>query len=159
MGAAVGGGYRAQDRGADRILNGATSSSPIEQEGTKAVVKTWLKTVGDTVRGNDPVVELETDKVAVEIAAEADGVLSEILLAEGAEVEPGSVLGRIADAAQRQRETTTKRSCRPVTRATSRDAAHRAQCDAAPLPPGHPASAARSIELDAQATCRSAVRG
>ncbi|HEY4116012.1 MAG TPA: 2-oxo acid dehydrogenase subunit E2 [Rhizomicrobium sp.] len=73
--------------------------APEEQEGTKAVLKTWLKKVGDTVRINDPIVELETDKVAVEIAAEADGVLSEIVVEEGAEVEPGTVLGRIADSA------------------------------------------------------------
>jgi 2-oxoglutarate dehydrogenase E2 component (dihydrolipoamide succinyltransferase) len=72
---------------------------PTEQEGTKAVVKTWLKRVGDKVARNDPVVELETDKVAVEIAAESAGVLSEILLEEGAEVGPGIVLGRIADSA------------------------------------------------------------
>jgi 2-oxoglutarate dehydrogenase E2 component (dihydrolipoamide succinyltransferase) len=70
---------------------------PTEQEGTKAVVKTWLKRVGDRVALNDPVVELETDKVAVEIAAEQAGVLSEILLEEGAEVGPGTVLGRIAE--------------------------------------------------------------
>lgn len=69
---------------------------PAEQEGTTAVVKNWLKKVGEKVRVNDPVVEIETDKVAVEIAATADGVLSEILLDSGAEVEPGTVLGRIA---------------------------------------------------------------
>jgi 2-oxoglutarate dehydrogenase E2 component (dihydrolipoamide succinyltransferase) len=70
---------------------------PTEQEGTKAVVKTWLKKVGDAVRADDPVVEIETDKVAVEIAATSEGVLSEVLVEEGAEVEPGTVLGRIAD--------------------------------------------------------------
>ena len=71
--------------------------APEEQEGTKAVLKTWLKKVGDPVRLNDPIVELETDKVAVEVAAEADGILSEIVVGEGAEVEPGTILGRIAD--------------------------------------------------------------
>jgi 2-oxoglutarate dehydrogenase E2 component (dihydrolipoamide succinyltransferase) len=70
---------------------------PSEQEGTKAVVKTWLKQIGDTVRVDDALVELETDKVAVEIAAVANGVLREILVQEGEEVEPGTVLGRIAD--------------------------------------------------------------
>ncbi|MDE2075347.1 MAG: dihydrolipoamide succinyltransferase, partial [Alphaproteobacteria bacterium] len=54
--------------------------APIEQEGTKAVLKSWLKKLGDPVRAGEPVAELETDKVAVEIAAEADGVLSEILI-------------------------------------------------------------------------------
>jgi 2-oxoglutarate dehydrogenase E2 component (dihydrolipoamide succinyltransferase) len=70
---------------------------PTEQEGTKAVVKTWLKKVGDTIRIDDPVVELETDKVAVEIAATSAGVLSEILVEDGAEVEPGTILGRIGE--------------------------------------------------------------
>src|SRR3974390_2328891 len=69
---------------------------PTEQEGTTAIVKTWLKRVGDSVRINDPIVELETDKVAVEIAATSDGVLTEILIEEGAEVAPGTVLGRVA---------------------------------------------------------------
>jgi 2-oxoglutarate dehydrogenase E2 component (dihydrolipoamide succinyltransferase) len=73
--------------------------APEEQEGTKAVLKTWLKKVGDAVRINDPIVELETDKVAVEVAAEADGVLSEIVVEEGAEVEPGTILGRIGESA------------------------------------------------------------
>lgn len=68
---------------------------PDEQEGTKAVVKSWLKDIGDSVRTDDPIVEIETDKVAVEIAAPSDGVLSEILAREGAEVAPGAILGRI----------------------------------------------------------------
>jgi 2-oxoglutarate dehydrogenase E2 component (dihydrolipoamide succinyltransferase) len=72
---------------------------PTEQEGTKAVVKAWLKKVGDAVRVDDPIVELETDKVAVEIAATSAGVLSEILIEDGAEVGPGTVLGRISDGA------------------------------------------------------------
>ena len=45
--------------------------APAEQEGTKSVLKTWLKRPGDVVRVNDPIAELETDKVAVEIAAPA----------------------------------------------------------------------------------------
>jgi len=73
--------------------------APTEQEGTKSVLKTWLKKVGESVRINDPIAELETDKVAVEIAAPSDGVLSEIVVTEGADVEPGTVLGRIAGGA------------------------------------------------------------
>jgi len=69
--------------------------APIEQEGTKTVVKTWLVRVGDRVKKNAALVELETDKVAVEVAANADGVLTEIILGEGAEAEPGAVLGRL----------------------------------------------------------------
>jgi 2-oxoglutarate dehydrogenase E2 component (dihydrolipoamide succinyltransferase) len=69
---------------------------PQEQEGSKTIVKSWLKKVGDRVTENEPLVELETDKVAVEIAATANGVLSEIIAAEGAEVEPGTILGRLS---------------------------------------------------------------
>ncbi len=68
---------------------------PDEQEGTKAVVRAWLKRVGDTVAVNDPLVELETDKVTQEVPSPAAGVLSEILLESDAEAVPGAVLGRI----------------------------------------------------------------
>ncbi|HLL30852.1 MAG TPA: biotin/lipoyl-containing protein, partial [Allosphingosinicella sp.] len=69
---------------------------PEEQEGTQAVVRAWLKQVGDRVEVNDPLVELETDKVAMEVPAPAAGVLREIVLDTGAQAVPGAVLGRIA---------------------------------------------------------------
>ena len=68
---------------------------PDEQEGTKAVVRAWLKKVGDAVAINDPLVELETDKVTQEVPAPAAGVLAEILLDTDAEAAPGALLGRI----------------------------------------------------------------
>ncbi len=74
---------------------------PDEQEGTKAVVRSWLRQVGDSVARNDPLVELETDKVTQEVPAPAAGVLAEILLDKDAEAVPGALLGRItADAKQ-----------------------------------------------------------
>jgi 2-oxoglutarate dehydrogenase E2 component (dihydrolipoamide succinyltransferase) len=73
---------------------------PEEQEGTQAVVRAWLKQVGDRVELNDPLVELETDKVAMEVPAPAAGVLREILLDTDAEAVPGAVLGRIAPVAE-----------------------------------------------------------
>jgi 2-oxoglutarate dehydrogenase E2 component (dihydrolipoamide succinyltransferase) len=73
---------------------------PEEQEGTKAVVRAWLKQVGDRVEVNDPLVELETDKVAMEVPAPAAGVLREILLHSDADAVPGAVLGRIAPVAE-----------------------------------------------------------
>ena len=69
---------------------------PDEQEGTKAVVRAWLKQVGEIVAENDPLVELETDKVTQEVPAPAAGVLSEILLDTDAEAVPGALLGRIS---------------------------------------------------------------
>lgn len=69
--------------------------APLEQEGTKAVVRAWFKAVGDRVEADEALLELETDKVAVEIAAPASGVVAEHLLAADAEAAPGAVLGRI----------------------------------------------------------------
>jgi 2-oxoglutarate dehydrogenase E2 component (dihydrolipoamide succinyltransferase) len=68
---------------------------PDEQEGTKAVVRSWLKKVGDAVAENDPLVELETDKVTQEVPAPCAGVLAEIILDTDAEAVPGAVLGKI----------------------------------------------------------------
>ena len=73
---------------------------PDEQEGTKAVVRSWLKQVGDAVAENDPLVELETDKVTQEVPAPAAGVLAEIVLDTDAEAVPGALLGRISDSSE-----------------------------------------------------------
>jgi len=69
---------------------------PDEQEGTKAVVRAWLKQIGDAVAKNDPLVELETDKVTQEVPAPAAGVLAEIILDTDAEAIPGALLARIS---------------------------------------------------------------
>ena len=61
-----------------------------------ATVARWLKKAGETVAADEPLVELETDKVTVEVNAPSAGVLEAIAVAEGAEVEPGAVLGSIA---------------------------------------------------------------
>jgi 2-oxoglutarate dehydrogenase E2 component (dihydrolipoamide succinyltransferase) len=66
---------------------------------TEATVAKWTKKAGDAVRKDEILVELETDKVSLEVAAPADGVLSEIAANEGETVEPGAVLGRIAEGA------------------------------------------------------------
>jgi 2-oxoglutarate dehydrogenase E2 component (dihydrolipoamide succinyltransferase) len=71
---------------------------PDEQEGTKAVVRAWLKQIGDAVAENDPLVELETDKVTQEVPAPAAGVLAEIVLDTDAEAVPGALLARIETA-------------------------------------------------------------
>ena len=71
---------------------------PLEQEGAKVVVRAWLKKIGDRIAENDPVVELETDKVAQEVSAPADGILAEILLDTDAEAAPGAILGRLEPA-------------------------------------------------------------
>ncbi len=63
---------------------------------TEATVAQWLKKAGDTVSKDEPIVELETDKVTLEVAAPEDGVLDEVLAAEGTTVGIGDVLGRVS---------------------------------------------------------------
>jgi 2-oxoglutarate dehydrogenase E2 component (dihydrolipoamide succinyltransferase) len=64
---------------------------------TEATVSKWLKRPGETVAADEPVAELETDKVTLEIPAPAAGTLAEILAEEGSNVPVGAVLGTIAD--------------------------------------------------------------
>ena len=73
---------------------------PDEQEGTKAVVRAWLRRVGDLVFENEPLVELETDKVTQEVPSPAAGVLTEILLDTDDEAEPGALLAKIDPAGE-----------------------------------------------------------
>jgi 2-oxoglutarate dehydrogenase E2 component (dihydrolipoamide succinyltransferase) len=62
---------------------------------TEATVARWLKKIGESVAVDDPLVELETDKVTLEVNAAASGVLTQIAADEGANVEVGGVLGYI----------------------------------------------------------------
>ena len=62
---------------------------------TEATVSKWLKQVGDPVKADEPVVELETDKVSVAVPSPEAGVLSEIKMQAGSTVNVGAVLGSI----------------------------------------------------------------
>ncbi|MDX6806110.1 2-oxoglutarate dehydrogenase complex dihydrolipoyllysine-residue succinyltransferase [Terrihabitans rhizophilus] len=64
---------------------------------TEATIGKWFKKAGDSVRADEPLVELETDKVTVEVPAPAAGVLSEITVKEGETVEVGALLGAIGE--------------------------------------------------------------
>ncbi len=64
---------------------------------TEATVATWLKKVGDTVAADEPILELETDKVTMEVNAPVAGTITEILADEGADVEVGALLGMIGE--------------------------------------------------------------
>ncbi len=66
---------------------------------TEATVARWSKKAGDAVKRDDVLVELETDKVSLEVVATADGVLSAIDAEEGATVFPGQRLGRLNEGA------------------------------------------------------------
>jgi 2-oxoglutarate dehydrogenase E2 component (dihydrolipoamide succinyltransferase) len=66
---------------------------------TEATVGRWFKKAGEPVNADEPVVELETDKVTLEVNAPASGVLAEIVAKDGETVSAGALLGQIGDAA------------------------------------------------------------
>lgn len=75
--------------------------APAEQsEGTRSQVQHWLKAPGDALREHEPLLELETEKVTVEIASPASGTLLQIVAPEGTEVAPGDLLATIATATE-----------------------------------------------------------
>ena len=60
---------------------------------TEATVSKWLKSVGEKVGSDEPLVELETDKVNVEVPSPSSGILEKIAVKEGETVEVGALLG------------------------------------------------------------------
>ena len=63
---------------------------------SEATIGRWYKKAGDVVKADEPLVELETDKVTIEVNAPASGVLVEIVAKDGETVAPGALLGQIA---------------------------------------------------------------
>ncbi|MCL2384908.1 MAG: 2-oxoglutarate dehydrogenase complex dihydrolipoyllysine-residue succinyltransferase, partial [Alphaproteobacteria bacterium] len=90
---------------------------------TEATIGRWFKKTGESVKADEPIVELETDKVTLEVNAPAAGTLTEILAADGATVAPGALLGQIGDSAG----------------AAAVPAAPEAKPAVAPVPPSSPA--------------------
>ncbi|MGC8518340.1 MAG: dihydrolipoamide acetyltransferase family protein [Steroidobacteraceae bacterium] len=110
-----------------------------QEEGTRSQLLRWLKAPGDSVSAHEPLVELETDKVTVEVAAPVSGVLAEVLKDEREEVAPGDVLGRIATGAEVPRSAAhTPQPSAPEARALPGAAARPAAASLA----AHPASGA-----------------
>ena len=68
---------------------------PLGESITEATVSKWLKRPGEPVAADEPLAELETDKVTLEIPAPATGTLAEILVAAGETAPVGAVLARI----------------------------------------------------------------
>src|ERR1700730_9903005 len=67
---------------------------------TEATVSKWFKKKGDAVTRDEPLLELETDKVTVEVPAPADGSIESISVQEGDTVQVGAILGAIAEGAK-----------------------------------------------------------
>ncbi|MBT3767229.1 MAG: dihydrolipoamide succinyltransferase, partial [Rhodospirillales bacterium] len=86
---------------------------------SEATVAKWFKAVGDPIAVDEPLVELETDKVTIEVNAQVSGTLSEIIAGEDTDVEVDAVLGMIAEGegapAPAPKESKIKAECAPCT--------------------------------------------
>ena len=86
---------------------------------TEATVSKWLKKVGDSFEADEPLVEIETDKITVEVPAPSAGSISEIKVHEGADVNIGGVLALLGDKKNQNESSTLKK---PVTEKTAKEA-------------------------------------
>ena len=77
---------------------------------TEATVGKWFKQAGELVNADEPLVELETDKVTVEVPAPASGVLGDILVKSGSTVAVGSLLAALRDGAAKTASATAPQS-------------------------------------------------
>src|SRR5579883_2382892 len=101
---------------------------------SEATVAKWAKKAGDAVKKDEVLVELETDKVSLEVSAPADGVLQDIAAAEGATVTPGQVLGVVSAGAAPAKAAPAKAEA-PKEPAPAKEAAKPASAPApAPAP-------------------------
>ncbi len=118
---------------------------------TEATVARWTKKAGDPVVKDELLVELETDKVSLEVVASEDGVLTEIDAEEGATVIPGTVLGKIGGAGAKPAAKPAAAAPAP---APAKEAAPAKAAETAPAPapaPAKPAPAAAPAPLAAAA--------
>ena len=84
---------------------------------TEATVSKWLKNIGDNFEADEPLVEIETDKITVEVPAPSAGSISEIKVHEGADVNIGGVLALLGDKKDQNESSTIKK---PVTEKTAK---------------------------------------
>jgi len=80
---------------------------------TEATVSKWLKSVGEEVDSDEPVVELETDKVNVEVPSPSSGILEKISVKEGSTVEVGALLGSVGASDLKTVEKTNEKEYKP----------------------------------------------
>ncbi|MDA8666269.1 2-oxoglutarate dehydrogenase complex dihydrolipoyllysine-residue succinyltransferase [Alphaproteobacteria bacterium] len=94
---------------------------------TEATIAQWYKKPGDAVAIDEPLCELETDKVTIEVPAQSAGVLAEVTVAEGETVEVGALLGSIGEGTGK--ENTTENTAPPP------ETAPAASAEPTPAPP------------------------
>src|SRR5437588_8361891 len=91
----------------EKVMSGEIRVPTMGESIVDAVIATWLKHEGDSVSQGEALVELETDKVNVEVSAEQSGVLQKIVKQEGDTVAVGEILGVIGDGASTEAEAGT----------------------------------------------------
>ena len=96
---------------------------------TEATIAQWYKKPGDAVAIDEPLCELETDKVTIEVPAQSAGVLAEVTVAEGETVEVGALLGSIGEGTRK--ENATENTASPP------ETAPAASAEPTPAPIGH----------------------
>ena len=111
---------------------------------SEATVAKWMKKAGDAVKKDETLVELETDKVSVEVSAPEAGVLSEIVAAEGATVTIGAVLGRMGGAGAQPAKAEAKPE--PKTEAPKREPKPESKPQAQPASSGGAKQAPPSVQ-------------
>ncbi|MGE5267595.1 MAG: 2-oxoglutarate dehydrogenase complex dihydrolipoyllysine-residue succinyltransferase [Deltaproteobacteria bacterium] len=123
---------------------------------TEATVGRWFKKPGDAVKADEPLVELETDKVTVEVPAPAAGVLGDILASQGDTVAIGALLAALNDggaatakaaAGSANTATSPAEAAKPAAAPAKPSAAPRGPAASAPAPP---APSARKVLAEAQ---------
>ena len=107
---------------------------------SEATVSTWFKKVGDAVAIDEPLVELETDKVTVEVPAAAAGVLAEIVAKEGDTVEVNALLGQISGEGAAAAPAPKKEEAKPAAAAAPAAAAPVASASSGPAMQPAPAA-------------------
>ena len=92
---------------------------------TEATVSKWLKKVGESFEADEPLVEIETDKITVEVPAPSAGSISEIKVHEGADVNIGGVLALLGDKKDQNESSKIKKSVtEKTTKETNKTAAN-----------------------------------
>ena len=109
---------------------------------SEATIAKWFKKPGDVVKADEPLLELETDKVTLEVNAPAGGVLAEITAKDGETVSPGALLGQISEGGAAKAASAPKA-------AASTPAAAPAPAAAKPAAGMPPAPAAAKVAADA----------
>ncbi len=112
----------------------------------EATVAQWLKKEGEAVKADEPIVELETDKVTLEVNAPADGVIVKIVVGEGDNVEVGAILGELEEGAVANDSAPAKKADKKEAAAPAKAA--KAEKEAAPSDNAKTSPAVRKMISD-----------